>query len=212
MADHEAYVRGQVKEAQLRDRIRLLQECRRKGMLKLKEVDRYEIEKRREESAKAASKRRDSVSYSLFDSGRVSTSQDRVNRARNRQKSAAGAGLALIDLTTGGKSETNPAEGAAAATTAIDPFLAKIKASPQVEELSTKEIELCHTLKLLPEQYLPMKKRIVTDSVRLGYVKKNGSRHLIKMRKFNRTAFKLLHLWMIYDGAEQYDTRHTITV
>ncbi|GIY12559.1 transcriptional adapter 2-alpha [Caerostris extrusa] len=145
---------GLLYEHKLKNRIRLLQECRANGITKLKSIPTYlRLKKRREEQRKRGKSALDDVLSRIKDEGschnviRKQVLKDGPDNCQGRR----------------------PA-----------PPL-NIAAMPGFEKLSNKERELCSSLRLVPASFLHYKAILVHEYQKLGSLRLANARSVIKI-------------------------------
>ncbi|KAI8063122.1 hypothetical protein BDF21DRAFT_402845 [Thamnidium elegans] len=183
--DYETFVKGLVKEQQLRDRISTLQEWRQAGLTTIKQGEQYEREKQNrlgqlktllslssERLGASGSAQRNSYRSqmtSLIPSNGASYYRDRPT-----QSSVAPVAASTITSAApaGGRKPANPLN---------------IRDADGVHLLTEEEQILCSTLRIMPRPYLVIKDTILKEYARQGYLKRRQARSLIKI-DVNKTS------------------------
>ncbi|OAD01338.1 Homeodomain-like DNA binding domain-containing transcription factor [Mucor lusitanicus CBS 277.49] len=161
-ADYDMFVKGLVKEQQLRDRIATLQEWRQAGLTTIRQGEQYEREKQNR-----LAQLKTFVSLSSERTGSSGSAQR--NTYRQQMASLAASNAAAP---SGGRKPANPLN---------------IRDADGVHLLTEEEQVLCSTLRIMPRPYLVIKDTILKEYARLGYLKRRQCRSLIKI-DVNKTS------------------------
>ncbi|KAI9366640.1 hypothetical protein BD770DRAFT_311663 [Pilaira anomala] len=162
--DYETFVKGLVKEQQLRDRISTLQEWRQAGLTTIKQGEQYEREKQNR-----------LAQLKTF----VSLSSERLGASGSAQRNSPTQSNA-IPLPTPTITSAAPAGRKPA-----NPL--NIRDADGVHLLTEEEQILCSTLRIMPRPYLVIKDTILKEYARQGYLKRRQARSLIKI-DVNKTS------------------------
>lgn len=184
-ADYELFVKGLVKEQQLRDRIATLQEWRQAGLTTIRQGEQYEREK---QSRLAQLK--------TF----VSLSSERMGANGSAQRNAYRSQMATLATSNGAhyyRDRPTPTHNTPISTptiTSAAPSGGRKPANPLnirdaegVHLLTEEEQVLCSTLRIMPRPYLVIKDTILKEYAKLGYMKRRQARSLIKI-DVNKTS------------------------
>jgi transcriptional adapter 2-alpha len=184
-ADYELFVKGLVKEQQLRDRIATLQEWRQAGLTTIRQGEQYEREKQNR-----------LVQLKTF----VSLSSERMGANGSAQRNAYRSQMAALATSNGAnyyRDRPTPINSTPISTptiTAAAPSGGRKPANPLnirdadgVHLLTEEEQVLCSTLRIMPRPYLVIKDTILKEYAKLGYMKRRQARSLIKI-DVNKTS------------------------
>jgi transcriptional adapter 2-alpha len=158
--EHEAFVKGLVNEQRLRRRIEQLQMYRLNGVRTLAEGEKLDAERKRREQD--AQRRQAEVAAS---GGARST-------ARSRQ--AAEDTLLSVDGSKLGAAMQAKTRGKASGAPPLD-----VSGMDQVDLLSAGERALCSELRLIPRHYLIIKRALLEESFRRGFLRKGNARQIL---------------------------------
>ncbi|KAI8881165.1 transcriptional adaptor 2 [Backusella circina FSU 941] len=186
-SDYEMFVKGLVKEQQLRDRIATLQEWRQAGLTTIRQGEQYERDKQQR-----------LTQLKTF----VSLSNDRMNSNSANQRNTYRSQMAALTTSNGASyyrdrptsysSPSTPTSAALAAAAApqggrkpANPL--NIRDADGVHLLTEEEQVLCSALRIMPRSYLVIKDTILKEYAKLGYMKRRQARSLIKI-DVNKTS------------------------
>ncbi|KAG1223006.1 hypothetical protein G6F35_004932 [Rhizopus arrhizus] len=183
--DYEMFVKGLVKEQQLRDRIATLQEWRQAGLTTIKQGEQYEREKQNR-----------LAQLKTF----MSLSNDRMGATSASQRNTYRSQMAALTTSNGAnyyrdrqaQQTPTPTISTVAATAApaggrkpANPL--NIRDADGVHLLTEEEQILCSTLRIMPRPYLVIKDTILKEYAKQGYLKRRQARALIKI-DVNKTS------------------------
>ncbi|CEP19462.1 hypothetical protein [Parasitella parasitica] len=183
-ADYDMFVKGLVKEQQLRDRITTLQEWRQAGLTTIKQGEQYEREKQNR-----LAQLKTFVSLSSERNGASGSAQRNTYRAQMASLATSNGAHYYRDRPT----QTAPTPALSTATSAAPSGGRKpanplnIRDADGVHLLTEEEQVLCSTLRIMPRPYLVIKDTILKEYARLGYMKRRQCRSLIKI-DVNKTS------------------------
>ncbi|KAI8367922.1 hypothetical protein EDC96DRAFT_505783 [Choanephora cucurbitarum] len=180
--DYDMFVKGLVKEQQLRDRIATLQEWRQAGLTTLKQGEQYEREKQNRLAqlktlAQLSNDRLGSAHHAaqrnLYRSQMAAlTTSNGANYYRDRVPPPPVISNALTAAPSGGRKPANPLN---------------IRDADGVHLLTEEEQVLCSALRIMPRPYLVIKDTILKEYAKLGFMKRRQARSLIKI-DVNKTS------------------------
>ncbi|KAI7902712.1 uncharacterized protein BX663DRAFT_473146 [Cokeromyces recurvatus] len=183
--DYEVFVKGLIKEQQLRDRIATLQEWRQAGLTTIRQGEQYEREKQNR-----LAQLKTFVSLSSERMGTVGTAQR--NTYRSQMAALATSNGANYYRDRGG--QTSSTSTLSSTITAAAPSGGRKPANPLnikdadgVHLLTEEEQVLCSTLRIMPRPYLVIKDTILKEYAKQGYLKRRQARALIKI-DVNKTS------------------------
>ncbi|PHZ12709.1 transcriptional adaptor 2 [Rhizopus microsporus ATCC 52813] len=162
--DYETFVKGLVKEQQLRDRIATLQEWRQAGLTTIRQGEQYEREK---QNRLAQLK-----TFMSLSNDRLGASASQRNTYRSQMASLVTSNVAATAAPAGGRKPANPLN---------------IRDADGVHLLTEEEQILCSTLRIMPRPYLVIKDTILKEYAKQGYLKRRQARALIKI-DVNKTS------------------------
>jgi transcriptional adapter 2-alpha len=186
-SDYDTFVKGLIKEQQLRDRISTLQEWRQAGLTTIKQGEQYEREKQNR-----------LAQLKTF----ASLSNDRLGGVGSAQRSAYRSQMAALTTSSGANYyRDRPAPTASVSTPVSTPTILaaapsggrkpanplNIKDADGVHLLTEEEQILCSTLRIMPRPYLVIKDTILKEYAKLGFLKRRQARSLIKI-DVNKTS------------------------
>jgi transcriptional adapter 2-alpha len=185
-ADYELFVKGLVKEQQLRDRIATLQEWRQAGLTTIRQGEQYEREKQNR-----------LAQLKTF----VSLSSERMGVNGSAQRNAYRSQMAALATSNGAsyyRDRPTPTNGPMSTPTTTITSAApsggrkpanplNIRDADGVHLLTEEEQVLCSTLRIMPRPYLVIKDTILKEYAKLGYMKRRQARSLIKI-DVNKTS------------------------
>ncbi|KAG2202290.1 hypothetical protein INT47_010738 [Mucor saturninus] len=190
-SDYETFVKGLVKEQQLRDRISTLQEWRQAGLTTIKQGEQYEREKQNR-----------LAQLKTF----VSLSSERLGASGSAQRNTYRSQMASLIPSNGAnyyRDRPTQIHASSSAASVATPSTAVITAAPAggrkpanplnirdadgVHLLTEEEQILCSTLRIMPRPYLVIKDTILKEYARQGYMKRRQARSLIKI-DVNKTS------------------------
>lgn len=184
-SDYETFVKGLVKEQQLRDRISTLQEWRQAGLTTIKQGEQYEREKQNRLAQLKTFVSLSSERLGASGSAQRNTYRSQMaslipsngaNYYRDRPTQINAAPIATPTIITaapaGGRKPANPLN---------------IRDADGVHLLTEEEQILCSTLRIMPRPYLVIKDTILKEYARQGYMKRRQARALIKI-DVNKTS------------------------
>ena len=170
--DHRRLMEGLAVEEHLRARIEKLKQYRRLGLHTLPEVDAYEADAKRRDFEKQRLKAMESAPYLqsssikppgvsradryLARSGAEEGTQKIGPSIPSMQKRSSSAELLALQRGTGGSKQQNP--------------LLDISLFPGHEVLTAGERELCAVSRIMPAEYLSMKRKLMLESREKGSV------------------------------------------
>lgn len=184
--DYEMFVKGLVKEQQLRDRIATLQEWRSAGLTTVKQGEQYEREKQNrlaqlktfvslssERLAASGSAQRNTYRQQMANL----TTSNGANYYRDRPTSTTPTSTVntptiMQSAPAGGRKPANPLN---------------IRDADGVHLLTEEEQILCSTLRIMPRPYLVIKDTILKEYAKQGFMKRRQARSLIKI-DVNKTS------------------------
>lgn len=182
--DYETFVKGLVKEQQLRDRITTLQEWRQAGLTTIKQGEQYEREKQNR-----------LAQLKTF----VSLSSERLGASGSAQRNTYRSQMAALATSNGANyyrdrppppapTPTTPTISSAAPSGGRKPANPlNIRDADGVHLLTEDEQILCSTLRILPRPYLVIKDTILKEYAKHGFMKRRQARSLIKI-DVNKTS------------------------
>ncbi|KAI8375776.1 hypothetical protein BD560DRAFT_66225 [Blakeslea trispora] len=182
-ADYDVFVKGLVKEQQLRDRIATLQEWRQAGLTTIKQGEQYEREK---QNRLAQLKTLAQLSNDRL--GSVSTAQRNLYRSQMAALTTSNGANYYRDRSTHITTPTTtstPAPSASGGRKPANPL--NIRDADGVHLLTEEEQVLCSTLRIMPRPYLVIKDTILKEYAKLGFMKRRQARSLIKI-DVNKTS------------------------
>ncbi|KAL0145785.1 Homeodomain-like DNA binding domain-containing transcription factor [Mucor lusitanicus] len=182
-ADYDMFVKGLVKEQQLRDRIATLQEWRQAGLTTIRQGEQYEREKQNR-----LAQLKTFVSLSSERTGSSGSAQRNTYRQQMASLAASNGANYYRDRPTHSASTPTPTNTAAAPSGGRKPANPlNIRDADGVHLLTEEEQVLCSTLRIMPRPYLVIKDTILKEYARLGYLKRRQCRSLIKI-DVNKTS------------------------
>jgi len=165
LKDHEEFLQGLIAERIIRRRIEQMKHYRSLGIRTFAETEVYSSEKKKRDTEKLSTRKsRDNIyNFPGGSTDRLNSRSSRwLNRERDREDSQK-------------KTRTSGAP--------LD-----IRGAPGAELLSTREKDLCSSLRLFPQQYMVIKETLFRESLRSGgSLKKAIARQLIKI-DVNKTS------------------------
>ncbi|KAI8646024.1 hypothetical protein BD408DRAFT_480272 [Parasitella parasitica] len=183
-ADYDMFVKGLVKEQQLRDRITTLQEWRQAGLTTVKQGEQYEREKQNR-----LAQLKTFVSLSSERNGASGSAQRNTYRAQIASLATSNGAHYYRDRPTHTTSTPALSNATSAAPSGgrkpANPL--NIRDADGVHLLTEEEQLLCSTLRIMPRPYLVIKDTILKEYARLGYMKRRQCRSLIKI-DVNKTS------------------------
>ncbi|KAL9552660.1 hypothetical protein PS6_004337 [Mucor atramentarius] len=182
-ADYDMFVKGLVKEQQLRDRIATLQEWRQAGLTTIRQGEHYEREKQNR-----LAQLKTFVSLSSERTGSSGSAQRNTYRQQMASLATSNGANYYRDRPTHSASTPTPTITAAAPSGGRKPANPlNIRDADGVHLLTEEEQVLCSTLRIMPRPYLVIKDTILKEYARLGYMKRRQCRSLIKI-DVNKTS------------------------
>ncbi|CAO0796413.1 unnamed protein product [Mucor circinelloides] len=182
-ADYDMFVKGLVKEQQLRDRIATLQEWRQAGLTTIRQGEHYEREKQNR-----LAQLKTFVSLSSERTGPSGSAQRNTYRQQLASLATSNGANYYRDRPTHSASTPTPTITAAAPSGGRKPANPlNIRDADGVHLLTEEEQVLCSTLRIMPRPYLVIKDTILKEYARLGYMKRRQCRSLIKI-DVNKTS------------------------
>lgn len=182
--DYETFVKGLVKEQQLRDRIATLQEWRQAGLTTIRQGEQYEREK---QNRLAQLK-----TFMSLSNDRLGASASQRNTYRSQMASLVTSNGANYYKERQAQAPATPTISTVAATAApaggrkpANPL--NIRDADGVHLLTEEEQILCSTLRIMPRPYLVIKDTILKEYAKQGYLKRRQARALIKI-DVNKTS------------------------
>jgi transcriptional adapter 2-alpha len=160
-AEHDALVEGLLRARRLRKQIELYSHYRRMGVRTLEQARTYEQDRKRREGELKAKRQREDTPY-LF----AGTSHAASSSARGRGRSPRHGDVDLPG-SGGGDSSGNGTDGGSSLN---------MNKGPGSELLSTRELELCQALPMLPLHFLAVKDTLVREAFRNGTLSEDGLR------------------------------------
>lgn len=183
-ADYDMFVKGLVKEQQLRDRITTLQEWRQAGLTTIRQGEQYEREKQNR-----LAQLKTFVSLSSERTGSSGSAQRNTYRAQMASLATSNGANYYRDRPTHLTSTPTPSSITSAAPSGgrkpANPL--NIRDADGVHLLTEEEQVLCSTLRIMPRPYLVIKDTILKEYARLGHMKRRQCRSLIKI-DVNKTS------------------------
>jgi transcriptional adapter 2-alpha len=183
--DYEMFVKGLVKEQQLRDRIATLQEWRQAGLTTIKQGEQYEREKQNR-----------LAQLKTF----MSLSNDRMGTTSASQRNTYRSQMAALTTSNGAnyyrdrQAQQTPIPTISTVAATAAPAGGRKPANPLnirdadgVHLLTEEEQILCSTLRIMPRPYLVIKDTILKEYAKQGYLKRRQARALIKI-DVNKTS------------------------
>lgn len=182
-ADYDMFVKGLIKEQQLRDRISTLQEWRQAGLTTIKQGEQYEREKQ--------NRLQQLKTYVSLSNERIGNGVSQRNNYRSQMTALApsqGASYYRDRPTLPPATTTNAIISSAAPSGGRKPANPlNIQEADGVHLLTEEEQILCSTLRIMPRPYLVIKDTILKEYAKLGYMKRRQARSLIKI-DVNKTS------------------------
>ncbi|KAK4516887.1 uncharacterized protein ATC70_000214 [Mucor velutinosus] len=182
-ADYDMFVKGLVKEQQLRDRIATLQEWRQAGLTTIRQGEQYEREKQNR-----LAQLKTFVSLSSERTGPSGSIQRNTYRQQMASLATSNGANYYRDRPTHSASTPTPTITSAAPSGGRKPANPlNIRDADGVHLLTEEEQVLCSTLRIMPRPYLVIKDTILKEYAKLGYMKRRQCRSLIKI-DVNKTS------------------------
>ncbi|KAI8069770.1 uncharacterized protein B0P05DRAFT_550803 [Gilbertella persicaria] len=183
-ADYDLFVKGLIKEQQLRDRIATLQEWRQAGLTTIKQGEQYEREK---QNRLAQLKTLAQLSNDRL--GSASTVQRNMYRSQMAALTTSNGANYYRDRLLQPTPSTPPTTITSAAASGgrkpANPL--NIQDADGVHLLTEEEQVLCSTLRIMPRPYLVIKDTILKEYAKHGFMKRRQARSLIKI-DVNKTS------------------------
>ncbi|KAJ3269214.1 Transcriptional adapter ada2 [Borealophlyctis nickersoniae] len=183
--DFDLLVGDMLKELNVRRRIAELQEYRRMGLTKLRDVSEYEKEKLNRNA-------RGAVYYPQRFSSR--TKLEDPGSGRSSRATTPSRPPLTVSSTTLASPHTSPSLSRSATAPNFTPPSARKVAQPiditgadGVELLLNNEKELCSNLRIFPKAYMVIKETILREYAAKGFMKRRQARELIKI-DVNKTS------------------------
>ncbi|KYQ89707.1 myb domain-containing protein [Tieghemostelium lacteum] len=185
--DFEKLVNGTIEEKNLKQKILQLQQYRENGLRYISDGLVFEEEKRKRDQDKSQRRSKSEMSYLSY-SEKQSGSQPgggfKNQKQVFREKEDVFLGIPIPEPAINAKNITGLVGVDRKSSKHPKPkgnFILEMEGLPNVDLLSTKEKQLCYTLRLLPQQYLLVKENFISESL-----KSNGSLKLQQTLKLSK--------------------------
>jgi len=196
-ADFELFSQGLIEEQQLRHKIALFQEYRRMGLTELKDIAKYDRDKKEWAAGMKSSGHRESYTTthternvsSRYSSSSLANTKFKLESRAGTPKSSANSPVPGLNNNPGGSGDFDVMQIDPASNGSRKPPLPlNISSSEGHDLLSQAEQELCSKLRILPRAYLVIKETLLSEyQKRNGNLKKRAARGLVKI-DVNKTS------------------------